>query len=719
MKIRKHLLRIFGVLLLAAALIVSVGWSTGEAQPVNNSEPVEILIGFEGSPNSATYSLIESQGWKITGELSQINVLVVTLPDLPEPPDEAASRAEQALEEAFDRIPGVGPAISFVEQNGWMYTLSQTVPWGIERIGAVEAHNTSTGSKIGIAIIDTGTDPNHEDLTVIDGYALVNCRPAPHCATSWDDDNGHGTHVAGTSAALDNKVGVLGVAPGADLYAVKVLDSKGAGTWADVADGIIWAADQGIEVLNMSLGGGHSSTVQAAVEYAYSKNSLLVAAAGNSGPDENTVIYPAAYPEVIAVSATDKDDNIASWSSRGEEVELAAPGVNVLSTIPGNKYGEKSGTSMASPHVAGTAALVWALDSGLTNVDVRQILQETAEDINLSSTEQGYGLVNAAAAVGIDVASVAITPVEQEGQAWPGENAVYEFTVENTGDVEDTYTISTDSTWESSVDVTTVTLAAGDSTTTTVTHNVPESAVVGDTDTGIIEAVSTDTGASASANFTTTARGYAVEITPSEQSKTGAPGDTIEYTYTISNTGTEDDSYNLEVSDAVWEVSVSSGAVSMTAGDSVDVIVTHTIPQDAEDGASDTGTLIAISQTDTTVSDSATFTTTAQTVTEATTVSVVSVDYATRGGRNNDRHLDITVVLEDDLDDPVADASVSATLHREDGSSWNFKGTTDSDGTVIFTLINHGSGCYETEVTAVEAEGLEWDGKTPENGYCK
>ena len=385
---KKHLFRVFTVSILALALMVGAGWGIGEARPTGGSgESVEILIGFKGAPGSAERDFIESQGGKVVKELSQINILLVEMPE------RAAGKAMAAWSQR--------PNIVFVEENGMMYAHGQTIPWGIERIEAPAAHSVSIGTGIGIAIIDTGIDPRHEDLRVVGGYATVNCFPPAKCAAAWDDDHGHGTHVAGTAAALDNDRGVLGVAPEANLYAVKVLDRNGGGTWAGVAEGIIWAADQGIEVLNMSLGGGHSSTVQRAVVYAHGEGSLLVASAGNSG---GAVGYPAAYAEVIAVSATDKDDNIASWSSRGEEVELAAPGVSVYSTLPGNKYGTYSGTSMASPHVAGVAALVWATDSTLTNEEVRQTLQKTAEDLGLSSSHQGYGLVRADLAVGAEPA---------------------------------------------------------------------------------------------------------------------------------------------------------------------------------------------------------------------------------------------------------------------------------------------------------------------------
>ncbi len=521
MKIAKYLIKTFAVLFLAIALIGGVGFGTGEARPVNNSESVEILIGFEKEPDLANIAFIRSQGGRVIRELSQINVLLVEIPE----------RAAEKVMATWNQR----SQISFVEENGMMYAHSQTIPWGIERIEAPAAHSVSTGTGIGIAIIDTGIDPRHEDLRIVGGYATVNCFPPARCAAAWDDDHGHGTHVAGTAAALDNDLGVLGVAPNADLYAIKVLDRNGGGTWAGVAEGIIWAAEQDIEVLNMSLGGGHSETVKRAVQCAYSgeyvkseeeeveqcllgkKHSLLISSAGNSGPDEGTVSYPAAYEEVIAVSATDKGDNIASWSSRGEEVELAAPGVNVYSTLPGDKYGTYSGTSMASPHVAGVAALVWVTDSTLTNIGVRGILRDTAEWLeDLSSTEQGYGLVNAAAAVGIE-------PAEPEP--------------------------------------------------------------------------------------------YAAEITPSEQSETGSPGDSIEYIYTVSNVGTEDDTYDLGVS-AIWDASVSTTSVSVVAGESVNVTVTHIIPTDAEDGDFDMGTLTATSQTDTAVSDSTIFTTTAKIVIE-------------------------------------------------------------------------------------------------------
>ena len=509
-----------------------------------------------------------------------------------------------------------------IEPDSPVHAHGQTVPWGVDRVFGDETYsfetwNISSGKGIAVAILDTGIDENHEDLPgLLGGVKTVD-------DTHWGaDGNGHGTHVAGTVAALDNDLGVVGVGPDVGLYAVKVLNDNGSGTVSSVVGGIEWAVDEGIPVLNMSLGSSSDSqTLREACDAAFEKGHLLVASAGNSGNPPgrgDNVGYPAAYESVIAVAASTVNDNRASYSSTGLAVELIAPGSNILSTVPGNDYDTKSGTSMAAPHVAGAAALAWAVNPELTNVQIREILQETAEDMGLSPNHQGYGLVRADLAVKaaneteeVVDASVSITPAELEGEAGPGEDAVYEFTVENTGDIEDSYALSVSSEWSSSISPESVTLYAGGITTVSVTHSVPEGASAGDADTGTIEAFSTETRASASVEFTTTAKGYAVEITPESQEGSGLAGETVEYVYTISNLGTEDDNYEL-ATEAKWESTVSNTSVSVNAGESAVVTVSHTIPQDAEDGSSDTGTLFATSQADENVSDSALFTTTVQ-----------------------------------------------------------------------------------------------------------
>jgi subtilisin len=309
------------------------------------------------------------------------------------------------------------PNIRYVEENGEMQALAQSTPYGIETVGAdLAISEGETGDGADVAVIDTGIDATHEDLEGIlgEGWAAsgaacqndctsgLYCNPndISSCNAEWDDDNDHGTHCAGTVAAIDNDTGVVGVAPDVTLHAVKVLDCCGSGGYDDIAAGIEWTADQGYDVGSLSLGGDSSSVVKDAVQYARDRGVLLVAAAGNDGECSDCVGYPAAYEEVIAVSATDENDNLTSFSSTGPEVEIAAPGANVLSSIPRSDYTEFSGTSMACPHVAGAGAQLMA--NGNSDTEARQQLKDTAEDIGLSSNEQGSGRLDVAAALGID-----------------------------------------------------------------------------------------------------------------------------------------------------------------------------------------------------------------------------------------------------------------------------------------------------------------------------
>jgi subtilisin family serine protease len=270
----------------------------------------------------------------------------------------------------------------------------QKLPWGVDRIDAELAWGASTGNGVKVAVVDTGIDLTHPDLgVVVDAYNAINSRK------SANDDNGHGSHVAGIIAARNNSLGVVGVAPMANLYAVKVLNVNGIGWVSDIAEGIQWCIDNDIQVINMSL--TTTSDVQLlhdVVHDAADAGIIIVAAAGNSdGPVE----YPAAYESVIAVSATGlTDENLdyfASFSNRGPEIDLAAPGVSIRSTYKGGGYAIMSGTSMASPHVAGVAALILGING---SADVSNLLQESAEDLGDDDFDQlyGNGLVNAEAA---------------------------------------------------------------------------------------------------------------------------------------------------------------------------------------------------------------------------------------------------------------------------------------------------------------------------------
>ncbi|PSP80856.1 serine protease [Halobacteriales archaeon QS_1_68_20] len=254
------------------------------------------------------------------------------------------------------------PHVRYVEDDHTAHALAQTLPWGIDRVDADVLHsNGETGNGADIAIIDTGIDEDHPDL-----QANLGTGKDFTGTGSWNDDNGHGTHCAGISDAIDNTEGVVGVSTEATLHAVKVLDSGGSGSYSDIAAGIRWVADQGYDVGSLSLGGSSgSSTLKDAVQYAQGKGVLLVGAAGN-------------------------DYGV------GPEIEIAAPGSDIYSTeIDG--YGTKSGTSMACPHVSGAAGQLMA--NGYSNAEARQQLKDTAEDIGLASEEQGSGLLDAEAAV--------------------------------------------------------------------------------------------------------------------------------------------------------------------------------------------------------------------------------------------------------------------------------------------------------------------------------
>ncbi|MFB6172438.1 MAG: S8 family serine peptidase [Haloarculaceae archaeon] len=274
----------------------------------------------------------------------------------------------------------------------------QCLPWGIDRVDAEVAHaNDDTGSGVDVAIIDTGIDSDHPDLidNLGDGKAFVKARG--HYAEAWDDDNEHGTHCAGIAAAVDNGQGVVGVAPGATLHAVKVLDKSGSGSLSDVAAGIEYVADQGWDVGSMSLGASSGAqTLEDACTYATDWGVLLVAAAGNSGPCTDCVGYPAAYSEVVAVGSTTSNDTLSGFSSTGPEVEIAAPGSSIYSTVPGG-YDTLSGTSMACPHVSGAGGLLMA--DGTSNTKARNTLSSSAEDVSLDPNESGAGLLDVEQAV--------------------------------------------------------------------------------------------------------------------------------------------------------------------------------------------------------------------------------------------------------------------------------------------------------------------------------
>lgn len=312
------------------------------------------------------------------------------------------------------------PGVIAAEQNGYCYaTMIPNDPyysyqWHMPRIGMEAAWDINTGSGVIVAINDTGVKQSLEDLAdtnFMAGYDFVNLDNDP------TDDHGHGSHVCGTVAqSTNNSIGVTGIAYDCTIMPVKVLSSSGGGTWDQVANGVYYAADNGADIINMSLGGtGTSSTLEDACNYAWNNGVLVVCAAGNNG--SSTPFYPAAYEVCIAVSATNYIDEKANYSNYGSYVDICAPGGDtndyngdgyidgvLQNTFSGTDEGYYFyyGTSMASPHVSGVAALVKSQEPSRTNADIRNILETTAEDLGASGWDQyfGWGIVDAEAALG-------------------------------------------------------------------------------------------------------------------------------------------------------------------------------------------------------------------------------------------------------------------------------------------------------------------------------
>ena len=265
--------------------------------------------------------------------------------------------------------------------------------WGMEKLEAAKAWEVTTGNRdVKVAVVDTGIDYNHPDLAgrVEKGFDFINNDEDAM------DDQMHGTHCAGTVAAGIGNGGVVGVAPNVTLLAVKVLSKSGSGDYAGVANGITYAADHGAHVISMSLGGGSTAQVlEDAVAYAQSKGVLVVAAMGNNNSERPS--YPAAVAGVLAVGSTTVQEQRSSFSNYGKHISVGAPGSDILSTLLGGGYKSISGTSMATPHVAGLAALVKSAFPGADAAELRSRIEKGADDLGDAGFDKyfGHGRINA------------------------------------------------------------------------------------------------------------------------------------------------------------------------------------------------------------------------------------------------------------------------------------------------------------------------------------
>ena len=390
----------------AAALLVFS--SAARSEPAENAvdrSPTgapyaagELIVTYEeGAPDSAVESLDEEVGAEVEEDLPEIDARLLDFPDVKSEPSQATR--ERDLEQIKEDLEN-DPAVESVGYN-YLCRVAYTprdpkfkYQWGLKKTGFESAWNRTRGSGVKVAVVDTGAAVGHVDLR-------------RKVALAWDfvnedrtvkDLSGHGTHVSGIVAArTGNRKGVAGGCPNCKLLIAKVFDGEGTGTIARIADGIIWSADHGAEVINLSVVHPSFSTVDRnAISYATDKGAVVVAAAGNG--DTNDPRYPAAYPSVIAVAATNRDDRRASFSNYGNWLDVAAPGVDILSTIPGG-YASRTGTSMAAPHVSALAGLLASQGRSPENIENR--ITHTAVDLGPNGPDPyyGYGRISASRAV--------------------------------------------------------------------------------------------------------------------------------------------------------------------------------------------------------------------------------------------------------------------------------------------------------------------------------
>jgi thermitase len=357
----------------------------------------EVLVKFRpGTPAPVRDALHRAVGGVVRGVVPVVEWDVVSLPSGVEPQQAAA---------LYARSPNVAEA----EPN--FISVATATPndpsfgqeWGLTRIQAPLAWDVTQGREdITIAILDSGIDQDHEDLV---GKVVANQNFTT--SDTVDDLYGHGTHIAGiVAAATNNSLGIAGVGYRCSLMNVKVLgdDYGGAASW--IAGGIVWAADAGARVICMSFGSpGNSQAVRDAVDYAWNRGAVLVASAGSRNSTNPN--YPAFYDPCIAVAATDPGDRKEALSNFGPWVDVAAPGLNILSTVPNHpsrlsqqNYGVMSGTSQATAFVAGLAGLIWSTPYGTSNAGVRDRIEATCDAIPGTGTLWAHGRINAGRAVG-------------------------------------------------------------------------------------------------------------------------------------------------------------------------------------------------------------------------------------------------------------------------------------------------------------------------------
>lgn len=394
---------ILSALLLAGFSIFTAQQSQATTTPAKFVQD-ELLVQVKpGAPLEKIHKAFADEGASVAGEIPQLNIRRIKIP----------AHLREKARKNFSK----NPNFKFVEPN---YIADPTTTpndpsypsqWHLPKISAPLGWDTVTGSpSVDIAIADSGVDPTHPDLAskLIPGYNFYDNN------TNTSDVYGHGTKVAGAAAAIGNNgIGVSGVSWGSAIMPLRVSDTAGYGYYSMMANAIVYAADHGVRIVNLSFGGtSSSSTLQSAIDYAWSKGTIVFASAGNS--NVSTLTYPAACNHAVAVAATDSADNKASFSNYGSWITVSAPGTSIYTTANGGGYASVSGTSFSAPITAGAAALILSVNPLLSAQQVVDILKQGTDDLGTPGFDQyfGYGRVNVAKAVA--VAQTAIVPSDTQ-----------------------------------------------------------------------------------------------------------------------------------------------------------------------------------------------------------------------------------------------------------------------------------------------------------------
>lgn len=366
--------------------------ASSASEPPKAKAQVQLLVKLNPRMNEATFkALLSGRGGSQSGLIPALGVRIVRVPS------DVADLCRGELERHSD-VEYVEPDYT-AEAVGTANDPYLGSEWHLSKIQAPAAWDVSTGSSsVVVAVIDTGVLASHPDLAgkvLAGGYDFVANDNDP------TDENGHGTAVSGTIApAADNSLGVVGVSWTNPILPVRVLDAAGSGNYSAICNGITYAADRGAKIINLSLGGtSSSSTLQSAVNYAWNKNCVVVAAAGNNG--NNITFYPAACTNVVAVSATNPSDTRPTWSNYGSYVDVSAPGENIWTLSGSNSYAAWSGTSFSSPVTSGIVALMASANTSLNNANLVDLLLKNSDDIGSAGYDvyYGNGRVNALRAV--------------------------------------------------------------------------------------------------------------------------------------------------------------------------------------------------------------------------------------------------------------------------------------------------------------------------------